>query len=776
MTLGNSPDLAGRGAYLAVANSGGHDSWDVHNADYKVVRNTPELVELSFGCRIGGVHFTQHFVVRRGEPGFYVFIQEQRGQGDPPEQTGQARWSFYLNESVFNYQLASDTEQGPIPDMTGAEMVQDATFRLKDGSIYTKYNYCTYVEEDYVHGLCGTNPGSYGAFVITPGHEWLQAPTKQYITVHAIPILHQMLQTGHFIPRELASQPIPEGWNKLCGPWFVYLNRGDSRQQIWADAKARADKEKAVWPYAWMRHPDYPLQRGEVSGKLKLYNGSQPAANALMVLTAPQPDWQLQVLNYIFSVRADGNGHFTLPNVRPGNYTLFAAVPGVTDEFRKDNITVAADGKVDLGTIVFTPAYYSAKLWEIGFADRRTTGFRLSDQPRQYGLDKTVPAELTYRVGSSDPSRDWYYCQGKPGDWRIKFNLDQTYQGQGVLTLGIAGQTSDPILQVLVNRKPVGTYSGGNSSASYRSAILGSSYYEEKIFRFPASLLQRGTNTVTLGLNSGSSCTTCAEAGDRTIPTNRSKSLVPCREANHDRSTMNTETDSQTQPSGTLGEEPMIKLQNIEKSYQTKAGSRRSLRQINLDIAEGEFITIMGPSGAGKSTLLGILGHVRPCVGRGVSVPRSSRASAGAEGPRDAQQTLRGVCFPAISSPRQPHSVGKSRYSAFLPQHSEIRAARAGGRRAGPFWHRGEERFISQPALGGQQQLVAVARAIIAKPELLLADEPTGNLHTDQGREIMELFKKLNQEGTTIVQVTHNEAWAAYGHRIIRLKDGWMEK
>jgi putative ABC transport system ATP-binding protein len=77
---------------------------------------------------------------------------------------------------------------------------------------------------------------------------------------------------------------------------------------------------------------------------------------------------------------------------------------------------------------------------------------------------------------------------------------------------------------------------------------------------------------------------------------------------------------------------------------------------------------------------------------------------------------------------------------------------------------------------GGQQQLVAVARAIIAKPELLLADEPTGNLHTDQGREIMELFKKLNLEGTTIVQVTHNENWAAYGQRIIRLKDGWMEK
>ena len=76
---------------------------------------------------------------------------------------------------------------------------------------------------------------------------------------------------------------------------------------------------------------------------------------------------------------------------------------------------------------------------------------------------------------------------------------------------------------------------------------------------------------------------------------------------------------------------------------------------------------------------------------------------------------------------------------------------------------------------GGQQQLVAVARAIISKPSLILADEPTGNLHTNQGREIMDLFKQLNDEGTTVIQVTHNEAWADYGNRIVQLKDGWIE-
>ena len=504
MTIGNSPNLAGRGAYFAVANSAGRDSKDVHDAEYKVVRDTPDLMELSFGAQVGGVHFTQHYILRRGDQGFYVFVLQQRKPGDPPEHTGQVRWSFYLNGSLFNYHLASDTEQGPIPNLRGSHLVQDATFRLRDGTVYTKYNYCDYVEDHYVHGLCGSDKGSYGAFIIMGSNEYLQAPTKQYITVHEGPIIHRMLQSGHFLPRELSSPAIPEGWTKLCGPWLVYLNSGDSPRQLWADAKAQFEKEKAEWPYQWMQHPDYPVQRGEVSGILKLYDGTRPAANALMVLTAPEPDWQLQVLNYIFSVRADANGQFTLPKVRPGSYTLFAAVPGVTDEFRQDNITVTAAGETDLGTLVFTPAYYSVKLWEIGFADRRTTGFRLSDQPRQYGFERAVPANLTYAVGTSIPSRDWYYSQAKPGGWKVKFNVDQTYGGEGVLTIGVAGQTKNPNVQVLVNNRSVGAYSGGNSAAGYRSAILGSSYYENKIIRFPSSLLRPGSNTVTLRLTRGS--------------------------------------------------------------------------------------------------------------------------------------------------------------------------------------------------------------------------------------------------------------------------------
>jgi rhamnogalacturonan endolyase len=284
----------------------------------------------------------------------------------------------------------------------------------------------------------------------------------------------------------------------------VYFNSGDSPSEIWADAKAQGEKEKSQWPYPWMQHPDYPLERAQVSGTLLVGPEHTPARHALVLLTAPEPNWQLQVLNYIFSTRTDSEGRFLLPHVRPGSYTFFAMVPGITDEFRQDRVKVTANGSVDLGAVTVTPATYSIKLWEIGYADRTTAGFRLSDEPRQYGLEKKVPANLTYTIGESTPERDWYYAQAKRGDWTIVFKTERAYKGDAVLTIGIAGQTSNPAMEVLVNDKRVGTYAGYNSSAGYRSAILGSSHYEKKTFRFPASLLHTGRNTVTLGLSKGS--------------------------------------------------------------------------------------------------------------------------------------------------------------------------------------------------------------------------------------------------------------------------------
>jgi ABC-type lipoprotein export system ATPase subunit len=218
----------------------------------------------------------------------------------------------------------------------------------------------------------------------------------------------------------------------------------------------------------------------------------------------------------------------------------------------------------------------------------------------------------------------------------------------------------------------------------------------------------------------------------------------------------------------------MINLQNLEKWYQTGNMKTFVLRRINLEIKEGEFVTIMGPSGAGKSTLLSIIGML------------DSAWTGEFHFLGQAVHTLK---------PRQRVELNK-KYIGFVFQSYHLldnltvyenldiplsyRNVKSSERASivcdtlDRFQIVGKKDLYPSQLSGGQQQLVAVARALVASPKLILADEPTGNLHSSQGKEIMDLFRKLNGEGTTIVQVTHSEANAACGHRIIQLADGWV--
>lgn len=220
----------------------------------------------------------------------------------------------------------------------------------------------------------------------------------------------------------------------------------------------------------------------------------------------------------------------------------------------------------------------------------------------------------------------------------------------------------------------------------------------------------------------------------------------------------------------------MIRLRNLEKRYQTKAGFTYVLRQINLDVNEGDFITFMGPSGAGKSSLLSIIGMFD---GEYEGEYQFHEQAVQKLKPKDRAALNKqhiGFVF------QQFHLLDDLTVAENLDlplSYRDLKKAERESLVADTLDRFGivakKDLFPSQLS-GGQQQLVAIARAIIAKPSLILADEPTGNLHTDQGREIMDLFKKLNDEGTTIIQVTHNPDWAKYSHRIVTLKDGWMEK
>ena len=220
----------------------------------------------------------------------------------------------------------------------------------------------------------------------------------------------------------------------------------------------------------------------------------------------------------------------------------------------------------------------------------------------------------------------------------------------------------------------------------------------------------------------------------------------------------------------------MIKLLNLEKSVKTKAGFTYLLRQINLDIAEGEFVTIMGPSGAGKSTLLSIIGFYDSAwEGEYYLFDQAVHKLAPKE---RAALNKRHVGFVF----QQFHLLEDLTVAENLDiplsyrRYSKSERAALVADTLDRFQIVGKKDLYPRQLSGGQQQLVGVARAIIAEPKLLLADEPTGNLHSSQGEEIMQLFRKLNDEGMTIVQVTHSEKNASYGKRIIQLRDGWIVK
>lgn len=221
---------------------------------------------------------------------------------------------------------------------------------------------------------------------------------------------------------------------------------------------------------------------------------------------------------------------------------------------------------------------------------------------------------------------------------------------------------------------------------------------------------------------------------------------------------------------------PMIRLENVEKSYPLAGGRVWVLRNINLDIVEGEFVSVMGPSGAGKSSLLNILGLMDHDWQGAYALDGVAVEKLNAKQRQALQRDKIGFIF------QHYHLIDELnvRENLDLPlQYRDIPAKERAARVADMldrFSIVGKKELFPGQLSGGQQQLVAVARAVITRPRLLLADEPTGALHSSQGRMIMDLLHELHRDGMSIVQVTHNAEYAGEAQRIVRLADGWIEK
>jgi putative ABC transport system ATP-binding protein len=218
----------------------------------------------------------------------------------------------------------------------------------------------------------------------------------------------------------------------------------------------------------------------------------------------------------------------------------------------------------------------------------------------------------------------------------------------------------------------------------------------------------------------------------------------------------------------------MISLRNVEKYFEHGPTKTWVLRRVSLDIKEGEFVSIMGPSGAGKSTLLHVLGmHDSAWTGEFYFADHPIHKLSKKDR-SEIQKKYIGFVFQSyhlldsltvyenLDMPLSYRNIKKSERDSIVCDMLDR------------FQMVGKKDLFPNQLSGGQQQLVAVARALVARPKLILADEPTGNLHSSQAKEIMELFKRLNDEGITIVQVTHSEVNASYGNRVIEIVDGWI--
>jgi len=218
-----------------------------------------------------------------------------------------------------------------------------------------------------------------------------------------------------------------------------------------------------------------------------------------------------------------------------------------------------------------------------------------------------------------------------------------------------------------------------------------------------------------------------------------------------------------------------IKFRNISKAYPQGKSNYYVLRNINVDIEDGEFVSVMGPSGAGKSTLLNIVGMLDDATEGEYHFLDHAVHEMKEKNRAELYKQHVGFIF------QQYHLIDELTVYENLETPLLYKKVKAGQRKSmvcdilDRFNIVGKKELFPSQLSGGQQQLVGVARAIISEPRLLLADEPTGNLHSEQGKEIMELFQKLNREGTTIIQATHSETNVAYGKRIIRLQDGWVD-
>ena len=497
-----------RGFYVDYHAEGAFHRLNVNRLD--IIESSDGIAHIAFVDTTGYLTIEYHIVMFQGQSGYYSYIIAGNNT-DAPFELSEFRIVYRCGSTVFDHACTGE-RMGLQPTrkyMEQFEKLQDETYRMPDGAlysnsdVYSKYDYAGYFSQNPAWGQYGHG---YGFFIIPASTEYYPGgPMKQELLVHYDGILLNYFTGSHFGTGNLH---VPVGWKKCYGPFYQYFNEGSDGATLYADALRTADAEKKKWPYRWMRHPLYPLERSTVKGRL-CFADNTPCRSTTVILGKNDITHERQSSGYMFYTTTDENGCFTLENVRRDTYTLFAYQTGGSNTHELHTAVNISAPLEDFGTITwFLPE--RRLLWQFGTATRTCEGYRYAGELRNYKWMGMVPKNIDFYIGRSDPAKDWYYAQTLPEScWQLHFELDSIPSEDCIITVALAGicksvmtNKQNAILYTCLNGTEISCKVFINDSSIYRSATTSGRYRRFEI-AVPHELLKEGENVLSFS-NAGS--------------------------------------------------------------------------------------------------------------------------------------------------------------------------------------------------------------------------------------------------------------------------------
>jgi rhamnogalacturonan endolyase len=555
-----------------------------------------------------GLDIETRFTLERGSSGFYTYAEYTHKASYPAAGEGESRFILESMNRTFDWLSVDNDRNMLMSSAMGGPGGRGITIHAKEQSIYTGGIYKNSVEHKYTYNALmyklqawgwSSTKDHIGVYFINPSNEYIGGgPEKLDLIDHLTGTLLDYWTSGHYGGGAGNHIPTGEDWKHVVGPIFVYFNSLDNPKDatqadldkftasygsgmpavptawhdnslaLWNDAVTKSKEVKAAWPFNWVQGMDYPYKDGRstVTGQLVL-NDPQAAKKTLPHLTVglAHPNypgtgsayeqrggngnivtWAHDGDYYQFWTDGSEDGRFTIPNVRPGKYTLHAFADGVLGEYAKTNITVEAGKKIDLGKLDWQPVRFGKQIWDIGYPDRTADKFFKGD-PANYWLwgwglrySGLFPNDITYTIGKSDYRKDWFFQEvphstttawlnpaakdpynqrfgwvaipastddpwpqwgkGRATTWTVKFNMPKASTGQGILRLALAGADSTT-LAIGVNGQTVGTIRPVATNALRYNTDKGVWY--QYIVKYDASLMKAGENEMTFTVPAG---------------------------------------------------------------------------------------------------------------------------------------------------------------------------------------------------------------------------------------------------------------------------------